>query len=277
MAYFFFLMIRRPPRSTLFPYTTLFRSGPAIAHRRALYRPPRDDGTRPAGSRVGCRRQSRPDHPGRHGPARAAARPGRVGAVPGARVGRCGVRRADRAARSRARAAGVHARALGRADRGGVPGSGRAAAIARRRSHAGALSGTLLLALNFPPFGGGIARMMGEVALRYPPRSLTISTGTWPGWEAGDPRFPQTIDRVAIGAKRLRTLNGLGLWTWRAASLARRTRPGFVWCDEVKPAGYAATWLHARGGPPFGVVAHGADFLLLDAKIRRSVFKRDRK
>src|SRR3712207_6903385 len=29
---FFFLMIRRPPRSTLFPYTTLFRSG----RRRAL-------------------------------------------------------------------------------------------------------------------------------------------------------------------------------------------------------------------------------------------------
>src|SRR3712207_8380401 len=25
-CYFFFLMIRRPPRSTLFPYTTLFRS-----------------------------------------------------------------------------------------------------------------------------------------------------------------------------------------------------------------------------------------------------------
>src|SRR5947209_13374059 len=27
----FFLMIRRPPRSTLFPYTTLFRSSPAQA------------------------------------------------------------------------------------------------------------------------------------------------------------------------------------------------------------------------------------------------------
>src|SRR5260221_1259227 len=27
MSLFFFLMIRRPPRSTLFPYTTLFRSG----------------------------------------------------------------------------------------------------------------------------------------------------------------------------------------------------------------------------------------------------------
>src|SRR3712207_7392512 len=33
---FFFLMIRRPPRSTLFPYTTLFRS----AHRqRELHQP----------------------------------------------------------------------------------------------------------------------------------------------------------------------------------------------------------------------------------------------
>src|SRR5438132_2634264 len=28
---FFFLMIRRPPRSTLFPYTTLFRSSPPPA------------------------------------------------------------------------------------------------------------------------------------------------------------------------------------------------------------------------------------------------------
>src|SRR5690606_41480540 len=28
---FFFLMIRRPPRSTLFPYTTLFRSCPQAA------------------------------------------------------------------------------------------------------------------------------------------------------------------------------------------------------------------------------------------------------
>src|SRR3712207_7980711 len=29
---FFFLMIRRPPRSTLFPYTTLFRSEVAARH-----------------------------------------------------------------------------------------------------------------------------------------------------------------------------------------------------------------------------------------------------
>src|SRR2546430_10118770 len=30
---FFFLMIRRPPRSTLFPYTTLFRSGTLLENR----------------------------------------------------------------------------------------------------------------------------------------------------------------------------------------------------------------------------------------------------
>src|SRR6266853_6997941 len=33
MFFFFFLMIRRPPRSTLFPYTTLFRSRGAARSR----------------------------------------------------------------------------------------------------------------------------------------------------------------------------------------------------------------------------------------------------
>src|SRR6478736_8620616 len=32
LFFFFFLMIRRPPRSTLFPYTTLFRSAPPPRH-----------------------------------------------------------------------------------------------------------------------------------------------------------------------------------------------------------------------------------------------------
>src|SRR5216684_6750213 len=32
---FFFLMIRRPPRSTLFPYTTLFRAAAALRRRSA--------------------------------------------------------------------------------------------------------------------------------------------------------------------------------------------------------------------------------------------------
>src|SRR4030043_828869 len=35
-CFFFFLMIRRPPRSTLFPYTTLFRSARETFSRGAL-------------------------------------------------------------------------------------------------------------------------------------------------------------------------------------------------------------------------------------------------
>src|SRR2546427_3924738 len=48
MRLFFFLMIRRPPRSTLFPYTTLFRS-----HRRE----------RDQGDEVLRRRQEQRDEP----------------------------------------------------------------------------------------------------------------------------------------------------------------------------------------------------------------------
>src|SRR5207248_11510242 len=36
LSIFFFLMIPPPPRSTLFPYTTLFRSSPAISYVRDL-------------------------------------------------------------------------------------------------------------------------------------------------------------------------------------------------------------------------------------------------
>src|SRR6267154_6888233 len=36
LVFLFFLMIRRPPRSTLFPYTTLFRS-PGVIAAAALY------------------------------------------------------------------------------------------------------------------------------------------------------------------------------------------------------------------------------------------------
>src|SRR5450432_598196 len=39
--FFFFLMIRRPPRSTLFPYTTLFRSGPDRLGQRHVRQPDR--------------------------------------------------------------------------------------------------------------------------------------------------------------------------------------------------------------------------------------------
>src|SRR5258708_37911868 len=46
--YFFFLMIRRPPRSTLFPYTTLFRSQPRRGGARRA---------RPRSARHGARRR----------------------------------------------------------------------------------------------------------------------------------------------------------------------------------------------------------------------------
>src|SRR2546422_7509538 len=38
-SFFFFLMIRRPPRSTLFPYTTLFRSLAATGSGNTLTQP----------------------------------------------------------------------------------------------------------------------------------------------------------------------------------------------------------------------------------------------
>src|SRR5437899_6538471 len=45
-TFFFFLMIRRPPRSTLFPYTTLFRSdGAARACSTATAAPPAPSAT----------------------------------------------------------------------------------------------------------------------------------------------------------------------------------------------------------------------------------------
>ncbi|HYT05865.1 MAG TPA: glycosyltransferase family 4 protein [Gemmatimonadales bacterium] len=115
---------------------------------------------------------------------------------------------------------------------------------------------------------------MGELALRYPPSSLVVSTGRHRGSEASDPRFPQAIDHVPIRATRLRTVNGLALWTARASALTRRLRPGFAWCAELKPAGYPARWLRARYGLPYGVIVHGTELLLLEAKMRRSRFKR---
>src|SRR5688572_32771595 len=51
----FFLMIPRPPRSTLFPYTTLFRSEREAGHR--------EQGLRVGARGFPCRRQLRHDRP----------------------------------------------------------------------------------------------------------------------------------------------------------------------------------------------------------------------
>ncbi len=116
--------------------------------------------------------------------------------------------------------------------------------------------------------------MMGELALRYPHRSLVVSTGSYEGSEASDARVPQIVDRVGIRATRLRTLQGLAWWTWRAGALANGWRPGFTWCAELKPAGYPARWLALRHGVPYGIIVYGTELLLIDAKVRRSRFKR---
>src|SRR5439155_16685193 len=61
---FFFLIIRRPPSSTLFPYTTLFRS-PLLGAGAHLHRQHRKGDTAPGGGAEPDRRQVRhPPAPG---------------------------------------------------------------------------------------------------------------------------------------------------------------------------------------------------------------------
>jgi len=133
---------------------------------------------------------------------------------------------------------------------------------------------TLLLTFDFPPHGGGIARMMGELALKYPKGSLVVSTGRYPESASTDAAFPQVVDRASVPAERLRTAHGLVRWTARLETLYRRHAPGFAWCGTLKPAGYPARWLLARHGMPYGVVVHGTDLLLLREKIRGSPLRR---
>jgi len=137
-----------------------------------------------------------------------------------------------------------------------------------------AVDPTLLLAFNFPPHGGGIARMMGEVARRYPPQSLVVSTGRYADSAACDASLPQLVDRIGVPATRLRTLPGLLRWSRRAHQLVRTHHPGFVWCAELKPAGYPARRLAARRGLPYGVILHGTELLLLEHKAGHSRWRR---
>jgi phosphatidylinositol alpha-1,6-mannosyltransferase len=132
----------------------------------------------------------------------------------------------------------------------------------------------LLLSYDFPPIGGGIARLTGELAKRYPPGSLLISTGRSPGDAAVDSEFPNDVDRLGLRSTRLRTLQGLLLWSRRARRLAQAFDPGFVWCGNLKPAGFPAVWLHRRSGIPYGILLYGSELLLLQQRIRGSRLKR---
>src|SRR6266498_3880956 len=79
IACFFFLMIRRPPSFTLFPYTTLFRSARGVARH---HEPPStvDRSGRPvapAGRRGRCPGSARRARAGRYAPRCAPAAPRR--------------------------------------------------------------------------------------------------------------------------------------------------------------------------------------------------------
>src|SRR2546426_949755 len=60
IALFFFLMIRRPPRSTLFPYTTLFRSRRAWSRGSAGRRSRSSPGRGSCCAACACRARARP-------------------------------------------------------------------------------------------------------------------------------------------------------------------------------------------------------------------------
>ncbi len=132
----------------------------------------------------------------------------------------------------------------------------------------------LLLTYDFPPMGGGIARMIGEVARRYPPGSLVVSAGSEPGSEPFDARLPHPVDRMPVSSRRLRAVHGWVSWCRRAAVLARAMGPEFVWCGNLKPAAYPAGWIHHRFGTPYGIFLHGTELLLLHHRLRRQPRKR---
>jgi len=133
---------------------------------------------------------------------------------------------------------------------------------------------SLLLAQDFPPMGGGIARLHGELARHFPAGELIVSTPGDPDATEVDGSLGATIDRLPIGWRRTKTLPGLMLWARRATSLARQHRVRFVHCGNVKPAGYPARWVYERTRIPYSLFLYGADLLSEQHKIRSSIFKR---
>jgi phosphatidylinositol alpha-1,6-mannosyltransferase len=132
----------------------------------------------------------------------------------------------------------------------------------------------LMLTYDFPPMDGGIARMMGEIARRYPSSSLVVSTGAQPDSTTADATIGHPVRRTTVPSRRLRTLQGMVSWTRAAESLARTMRPEFVWCGNFKPAGYPARWINRVLGTPYGIVLYGTELLLLQHRLSRFGLKR---
>jgi phosphatidylinositol alpha-1,6-mannosyltransferase len=124
---------------------------------------------------------------------------------------------------------------------------------------------TFLLTDEFPPIQTGVARMMGEIARRYPRGELLVSTGQHRDSQDADTRYGGAggaiIDRLPLPSRTLKTLPGLLFWSRRVATLARQHKPRFAWCDSIRPCAYPAKWVHERVKVKYGVLVHGGDLL----------------
>jgi phosphatidylinositol alpha-1,6-mannosyltransferase len=132
----------------------------------------------------------------------------------------------------------------------------------------------LLLTYDFPPNGGGIARMMGELALRYPERSLIVSTGMAEGSAATDATLPGLVHRLDVPTDRLRNVPTFVRWSFVVGRLARAHDVSFCWSGTIKPATYPARWLLFRRRTPYGVILYGGDALTILAQCEHSRRKR---
>src|SRR2546422_752864 len=122
---FFFLMIRRPPRSTLFPYTTLFRSSGLPRDGSELDRPGAAEGAQDTDGAAAC------GGGGSHGVFARA----RDGGAPGARGGERARHGGGGGRRSGLpEGAGVDDRAVGSGSGGGGGGDGGGCASTTSRS-----------------------------------------------------------------------------------------------------------------------------------------------
>ena len=140
---------------------------------------------------------------------------------------------------------------------------------------------TFLLTDEFPPIQTGVARMMGEIARRYPRGELLVSTGQHRDSQDADARLVETgavggpvIDRLPIPSRTLKSLPGLLFWSRRVAGLARQHKPKFAWCDSIRPCAYPAKWVHERVKLKYGVLVHGGDLLKELHAIHHSAFAR---
>lgn len=132
----------------------------------------------------------------------------------------------------------------------------------------------LLLTYDFPPLGGGISRLMEEIARGYPAGELLVSTGSVDDQHEITPPLPNPVERLSLPSSRLKTVQGMLLWSRRVAALGRDRSARFAWCGNIRPAAIPAKWAWERTGLPYGILLYGGDILQLRVKLSHSPIKR---